>query len=107
MNRIKAGDTVRWTKGRDRQDSEKNTGKVRRVLLKEGRAIVEGVNVHKKHARPGQQARQAGIIDLELPIQLANLALVCSKCGKPTRVGFRVLEDGSRARYCKKCGELT
>jgi large subunit ribosomal protein L24 len=74
---------------------------------------VADVNVMKKHVKPGQatrggqQARQAGIIDIEAPIQLANLALVCKACGKPTRVGFRFLEDGTKARYCKKCGELT
>jgi large subunit ribosomal protein L24 len=107
MNRIKAGDMVRVAKGRDRQDPDRNHGKVRRVMPKEGRAIVEGVNIHQKHQTPGQQARQAGIIDVELSIPLANLALICSKCGKPTRVGVRVLDDGSRARFCKKCGELT
>jgi large subunit ribosomal protein L24 len=101
--RIKRDDTVELTKGRDRG----KRGKVRRLIPKEGRAIVVDVNVMKKHVKPGQAARQAGIIDIEAPIRMSNLALVCDKCGKATRVGFRILEDGTRGRYCKACGELT
>lgn len=103
MNRIRRDDLVVLTKGRDRGKE----GKVREVSPKEGRAIVADVNVMKKHVKPNQQARQAGIVEFEAPIQLSNLALVCSKCSQPTRVGIRILEDGSRARFCKKCGELT
>ena len=109
MFKIKRDDLVELRKGRDRG----KRGTVREVLPKEGKAIVAEVNVMKKHVkagqatRGGQQARQAGIIDVEAPVQLANLALICKACGKPTRVGFRFLEDGSKSRYCKKCGELT
>jgi large subunit ribosomal protein L24 len=101
--RIKRDDTVEVRKGRDRG----KRGKVRQLRPDEGRAVVIDVNVMKKHVKPGQQARQAGIIDVEAPIRLANLALVCDKCGRPTRVGFRFLDDGTKARYCKKCNELT
>ena len=103
MLRIKQGDTVLVRKGRDRGKK----GQVRQIVPGENRAIVADINVMKKHVKPGQQARQAGIIDIEAPIQLANLALVCSKCGKPSRVGARILDDGSKARFCKSCGELT
>ncbi|MSQ23204.1 MAG: 50S ribosomal protein L24 [Chloroflexi bacterium] len=103
MFRIKADDTVEVRKGKDRG----KRGKVRQVLVKEGRAVVAEINVMKKHVKPGQEARQAGIIDIEAPIQMANLALVCAKCGKPTKVGTRILEDGTKARFCKTCGELT
>lgn len=103
MFRIKRDDLVEVRKGRDRG----KRGKVRQVLPREGRAIVADINVMKKHVKPGTQARQAGIIDFEVPLQLANLALVCDKCGRPTKVGFRFLEDGSKGRYCKSCGELT
>ena len=103
MFRIRRDDTVMVRKGRERG----KTGKVREVRPGEDRAIVTDVNIMKKHVKPGQRARQAGIIDIEAPIQLSNLQLVCGKCDKPTRVGFRFLEDGSRARFCKKCGELT
>lgn len=103
MNRIKRDDLVVLTKGRDRGKE----GKVRQVMPKEGRAIVADVNVMKKHVKPNQRARQAGVVEFEAPVQLSNLALVCGNCHKPTRVGVRFLEDGTRARYCKKCGELT
>ena len=103
MERIRRDDLVRVTKGRDRGKE----GKVRQVIPSEGRAVVAEVNVVKKHVKAGQQARQAGIIDMEAPIQLANLVLICSKCHKPTRGGVRTLDDGSRARFCKQCGELT
>lgn len=107
MYRIRRDDLVEVRKGRDRG----KRGKIRQVMVGDGRAIVAEVNVMKKHVKAGaqnrQQARQAGIIDVEAPIQMANLALVCSKCGNATRVGFRILEDRTKARFCKSCGELT
>jgi large subunit ribosomal protein L24 len=103
LARIKAEDTVEVRKGRERG----KRGKVRSVNNGEGRAIIADINVMKKHVKPGQAARQAGIIDIEAPIQLSNLALVCSKCGKPSKVGTRLLDDGTKARFCKTCGELT
>ena len=104
MFKIKRDDLVEVQVGRERG----KRGRVRKLLLKEGRAIVMETNIMKKHVKPGtQQARQAGIIDIEAPINLSNLALVCDKCGRPTRVGFRFLADGTKARFCKKCGELT
>jgi large subunit ribosomal protein L24 len=104
MYKIKRDDLVVVRKGRDRG----KRGKVRQLMPDEGKAVVIDVNIMKKHVRPGQQqARQAGIIDVEMPVRLANLALVCDKCGKPTRVGFRFLDDGTKARFCKLCGELT
>lgn len=103
MFRIRRDDLVEVRKGRDRG----KRGRVRQMLPREARAVVADINVMKKHVKPGQRARQAGIIDFEAPLQLANLALVCGKCERSTRVGFRFLEDGSKARYCKRCGELT
>jgi len=101
--KIKRDDLVEVRKGRERG----KRGKVRQVLTDRDRAIIADVNLMKKHVKPGSQARQAGIIDIEVPVPLANLKLVCDKCGKPTRVGFRFLDDGTKARYCKTCGELT
>jgi large subunit ribosomal protein L24 len=103
MFKIKRDDLVEVQKGRERG----KRGKVRQLLTDKERAVIADVNIMKKHVKPGTRARQAGIIDIEVPIRLANLALVCDKCGKPTRVGFRFLQDGTRARFCKKCGELT
>jgi len=103
MFKIRRDDTVEVMKGRDRG----KRGKVRQIMPNEHRAVVADVNVMKKHVKPGSRARQAGIIDIEVPIQLANLALVCSKCGKRTRVSIRLLDDGTKGRVCKACGELT
>ena len=103
MFKIKRDDLVEVRKGRERG----KRGKVRQLLPDEQRAIITDVNILKKHVKPGSRARQAGIIDIEVPVRLANLALVCDKCGKPTRVGFRFLDDGTKARFCKTCGELT
>jgi len=102
--RIKKDDLVKVMKGRERG----KTGRIRQIFPDENRAIVTDVNIVKKHVRQGStQARQAGIVDIEAPIQLANLALVCKECGKTTRVGIRLLENGQKSRFCKKCGELT
>lgn len=87
------------------KDSGKK-GKVRRVLPREDRVIVEGLNMVKRHSRAGRAARQAGIIELEAPIQVSNVMLLCGKCGRPTRVGVRFLADGKRVRICTSCREV-
>ena len=99
---IKKNDTVMVVAGKEKG----KTGKVLKVLPKKDRAVVEKVNFIKRHMRPGAHSRQGGIIEKENPINISNLMLVCGKCTDPTRVGRRVLEDGSRVRYCKKCDEI-
>ena len=99
---IKKNDTVMVTAGKEKG----KTGKVLRVMPKKDRAVVEKVNFIKRHMRPGAHSRQGGIIEKENPINISNLMVVCGKCTDPTRVGRRVLEDGSRVRYCKKCDEI-
>jgi len=87
----------------------KEKGKIGTVLKvdgEKGRAIVEKINMVKRHARPGGKRAQGGIIEKEAPIHISNLMLVCNKCAEPSRTGKRILEDGSKARFCKKCGEL-
>jgi len=87
----------------------KEKGKIGAVLKvdeKKGRAIVEKVNMVKRHTRPGGKAAQGGIVEKEASIHLSNLMIVCNKCTEPTRIGKRILEDRSRVRVCKKCGEL-
>jgi len=89
--------------------SGKEKGKIGAVLKvdsEKGRVIVEKVNMVKRHAKPGAKTAQGGIIEKEAPVHISNLMLVCSKCAEPTRIGKRILEDGSRMRICKKCGEL-
>ena len=99
---IKKNDTVMVIAGKEKG----KTGKVLRILPKKDRAVVEKVNFIKRHMRPGPHSRQGGIVEKENPINISNLMVVCSKCTDPTRIGRRVLEDGSRVRYCKKCDEI-
>jgi large subunit ribosomal protein L24 len=99
--KIKKGDKVVVLTGRDKG----KTGEVVQVLPKEERAVVRGVNLVKRHQR--QTANQeAGIISKEAPIHLSNLANADPKDGKPTRVGFKVLEDGRKVRFAKRSGDL-
>jgi len=99
---IKKNDTVMVVAGKEKG----KTGKVLKVLPKKDRAVVEKVNFIKRHMRPGAHSRQGGIVEKENPINLSNLMVVCGKCTDPTRVGRKVLEDGSKVRYCKKCDEI-
>jgi large subunit ribosomal protein L24 len=99
---IKKNDTVMVIAGKEKGKS----GKVLRILPKKDRAVVEKVNFIKRHMRPGPHSRQGGIVEKENPINISNLMVVCGKCTDPTRVGRRVLEDGSRVRFCKKCDEI-
>jgi large subunit ribosomal protein L24 len=99
--KIKKGDKVVVITGRDAG----KTGEVVQVMPKETRALVRGVNLVKKHQR--QTANQeGGIISKEAPIQLSNLAIADPKDGKPSRVGFKVLEDGRKVRFAKRSGDL-
>ena len=102
MNRIKKGDVVYILAGKDRG----KTGKVFRVMPQTRRALVEGINYIKKHARKTKQEQQGGIIQKESPINLSNLAFFCKTCGKKTRSGINVLADGTKSRYCKRCKEV-
>jgi large subunit ribosomal protein L24 len=99
---IKKNDSVQILAGRDRGKK----GKVLRVLAKQDKAIVEGVNLVKKHMRPTRENPKGGILSMETPIQLSNLMLVCARCGKRTKIGFKTLTDGTKKRVCKKCHEI-
>ena len=99
--KIRKNDTVTIIAGKDRG----KRGKVRRVIPKEDRVIVEGLNMIKRHSRAQRTARQAGIIELEAPIHMSNVMLLCNKCGKPARVSFRLLADGKKVRICRSCNE--
>lgn len=81
-------------------------GKILEVLPSEGRAIVEGVNMVKRHTKPNpRKAHQGGIMEIPAPLPTARLMVVCPKCGEAARVGHRFLGDGGKVRYCKHCGE--
>ena len=97
--RIKKGDRVVVLTGKDRGKE----GTVMRALPKEGKVIVENVNVAKKHQKATRATMQGGIIDKDMPLPVSNVAILCSTDG-PTRIGFRVNADGTKQRVCKKCG---
>jgi large subunit ribosomal protein L24 len=81
-------------------------GKVLKVFPKENRVIVEGVNFMKRHTRPTQKNQQGGIIEKEAPIHISNLMVICPKCGAPSRLGRKMLENKKYVRVCKSCGEM-
>ena len=97
--RLKRDDEVMVIRGRDKG----KRGKVQRVFADKGTVLVEGVNIVKRHQRATGGVRQAGIISKEMPMNASKVMPVCPSCGKPTRVGIKVLEDGSRSRMCKRC----
>ncbi|MGB9661589.1 MAG: 50S ribosomal protein L24 [Moorellaceae bacterium] len=99
---VRKGDTVVVITGKDKG----KRGKVLRVIPSERRVVVEGVNIVKRHMRPTPKLQQGGIIEKEAPLDSSNVMLVCTKCDKPTRVGRRILPDGTKVRVCKKCGEV-
>jgi large subunit ribosomal protein L24 len=102
VNNIRKGDMVKVIAGNDRG----KRGEVHSVDPKNGRVVVAGVNLVKKHQkRTGDVRTQAGIIEREGPIDLSQVMIVCKSCGKPTRVGF-TFEGGKKSRKCKKCGQF-
>ncbi|HOJ31064.1 MAG TPA: 50S ribosomal protein L24 [bacterium] len=99
---IRKNDFVVVIKGKDTGKK----GRVVRVFPETSRVLVEGVNFVKKATRPRKLDRQGGIITMEKPISIANVQFFCMKCSKKTRLGIKMMDDGSKVRYCKKCGEL-
>ena len=101
MQRIKKGDTVEVIAGKDLGER----GEVEKVLPKENRVVVNGVNVLKRHEKARQVGNQqipAQIVEFDAPLDLSNVMLVCPSCNQATRVGFRFV-DGRKVRHCKKC----
>jgi len=98
--KLKKGDPVVVLSGKDKGKE----GTVLRVLPKDGKVIVEGVNIAKKHQRPVRATMQAGIIDKDMPIDASNVAFVHK--GKPTRLGYRFDDDGKKVRVARRTGEV-
>ena len=98
--KIKKGDTIQVITGND----SGKTGRVIKVFLKKERVVVEGVNIAKKHARPTQDNPQGGIIEKEASIHISNVMMVTGS--KPTRVGYKTLEDGRKVKFAKTTGEV-
>ena len=107
---VKVGDTVVILSGKYENKFDKNgkrkEGKILEVSPKEGKVIVEGLNLVKKHVKPRKMGQPGGILTVEGPLYASKVQLVCPRCSKPTRVGRKIIEDGSKLRLCKKCGEL-
>lgn len=102
--KIKKGDQVKVVSGKETG----KTGKVIRVDREHGKVFVERLNMMKKHTKPHPKKNpQGGIVEREAPIDMSNVMLVCPACGQPTRVGYRVLDDGGKVRACRRtnCGK--
>ena len=102
LARIKKNDTVMIIAGKERG----KIGKVLRVLTRDNRAIVERLNMVRRHMKPRGPQSPGGIMEKEAPIHLSNIMPMCDKCNAPVRVGVRRLDDGSKSRLCRRCGEL-
>jgi large subunit ribosomal protein L24 len=100
--KIRKNDTVLVIAGKDKGKK----GKVRFAYPKDEHVVVEGINFIKRHTRARGRVRQAGIIELEAPIHVSNVMLLCDKCNHPTPTGSRILQDGRKVRVCHSCGEV-
>ncbi len=103
--KLKKGDQVIITVGKDKGQK----GKIEKIFFSKGRVLVPGVNVYKRHTKPKGEKKPGGIVDIVKPLPVANVALVCPKCGQPTRIGYRLdLKKSSsggsgKSRVCRKC----
>lgn len=98
--KIKKGDTVIVTAGRDRG----RQGKVEKVFLKERKVLIPGVNMYKRHLKRRDEKNPGGIVELPRPMDIGKVALICSSCGKQTRIGYLVSKN-EKLRVCRKCGK--
>ncbi len=99
---VKKGDTVQVLSGKNKG----KRGKVLTVIPSTNKVIIENVNMLTKHTKPRSQGEVGGIIKQEGAINASKVLKVCEKCERPTRIGRKILEDGSKVRFCKKCGEV-
>lgn len=97
--KVKKGDNVLIIAGKDKG----RTGKIMKSLPKELKVLVEGINMKKKHVRAKRQGEKGQVVQTPMPMDVSNVKLICPKCGKASRVGYKAT-DKSKARICKKCG---
>ena len=100
--KVRKNDTVMVITGRDRG----KTGKILRLLPARGRVIVERLNMVKRHTKPRGAASPGGIVEREAPLDVSNVMLLCDRCNAPVRIGYKFGADGSRARICRRCGDV-
>ena len=96
--KLKKGDQVKITLGKDRGKK----GKIEKVFQSKRQILISGINVYKKHVKPRGEGKPGGIVDISKPLAISKVALICPKCDKPTRVGFK-FEGEAKKRICKKC----
>ncbi len=101
QNRLKKGDMVKVEAGKEKG----KTGKIMKIIGKEGKVIIEKVNFVKKHQKPDAKGK-GGIVEKEGPLQISNVMFLCSKCDRGVKVGYKILDDGKKVRICKKCQEI-
>ncbi len=99
---VKRGDTVKVIAGKDKGKE----GKIIEAIPSKNKVVVEGVAIVKKHQKARMQGQESGIISTEAAIDASNVMRVCPNCGKAARTGVKIMDDGSKARYCKKCGNV-
>ena len=97
--RLREGDIVKVMAGKD----SGRESRIIRVLPKKNKVIVENVNTARRHQKPRGQTMQGGIIDKDMPLDASNVMIICDECG-PTRIGYRIDDDGHKTRTCVKCG---
>ncbi len=98
--KIKTNDKVKIIAGKDKGKE----GVVKKILTAKSKVLVEGVNIVKRHVKPGVVSKEGGIISMEKPIDVSNAMVICEKCQRPVKVGFKDVK-GKKYRVCKKCGE--
>lgn len=98
---LKKNDQVEVIAGKDKG----RVGKILRVLRAKDKVVVERINMIKRHTKPTEMNQQGQIVEKEAPIHISNIQLICPECTKTGRVGKKILEDGTKVRYCKSCGE--
>lgn len=100
-HRLKKGDTVKVTVGKEKG----KTGKIMKIISDEKKVVIEKLNFVKKHQKPDAKGK-GGIVEKEGPLRMSNVMLLCSKCDRGVRVGYKILDDGKKVRICKKCREV-
>lgn len=101
-SKLKKGDTVKILLGKDKSKE----GKIEKILVSRGMVLVNGLNIVKKHVKPRGEGKPGGIVEINKPLLMSKVALICPKCHKPTRVGIRTGKGKDRLRVCKKCEQL-
>ncbi|MCF7906836.1 50S ribosomal protein L24 [Patescibacteria group bacterium] len=100
--KIKKNDNVQIIQGKDAGKK----GKVLRSLPQVNKVVVEGLNLAVKHIRPRREGEKGQKVKIAMPIQVSNLMLICPRCKKPVRVGYKILADGTKQRFCRKCKDV-